>query len=123
MQQALQSWWLIALSILAGVGGQVAIKLGVSQGGWKFDWLSFLPPLLQSPLTLFGLALYGIGAVSWIAVLKRIDLSYAYPFLALNFVLIALASGLLLGESIPTMRWFGLGLICLGIVLVARGGA
>lgn len=115
-------WLLILVSVVAGVSGQVSIKWGVTHAPpFKIPVLWSISPLFQSPLTLLGLALYGLGAVSWIAILKRMDLSYAYPFLALNFVLIALVSGFFLGESIPPMRWAGLGLICCGIILVARG--
>ena len=84
----MQNWWLIALSIFAGVMGQVTIKLGVTNPpSFTIPGTSLLPSILHSPLTILGLALYGVGAISWIAVLKRLDLSFAYPFLALNFVL------------------------------------
>ncbi len=125
-QQLAQSWWLIAVSITAGVAGQTSIKLGIGQA-------SPLAPLsgiagvvnliLSSPLVLLGLMLYGVGALTWIAVLSRLNLSAAYPFLALNFVLIALVSRLFLGEAIPTMRWMGIAVICLGILLIARSTA
>jgi drug/metabolite transporter (DMT)-like permease len=82
--------------------------------------LSLVLMILRSPLVLLGLALYGIGALTWIAVLSRLHLSYAYPFLALNFVLIALVSSVVLGEPISTARWIGIGCICLGILFVAQ---
>ncbi len=116
-------WWLIALSISTGVAGQTAIKLGVSQpqaAGHTASLLSLVTLILGSPWVLLGLTLYGIGAVAWIAVLARLDLSLAYPLLALNFVLITLSSRLILGETVPTMRWVGMLVICAGIVIVAR---
>ena len=110
------NWMLIAISICAGVSGQVSIKWGVTHvPPFRLPFSSILPAMFQS--------LYGIGAISWISVLKRMDLSYAYPFFALNFVLIAIVSSFFFGESIPPIRWTGLGLICCGIVLVARGTA
>lgn len=123
VKQMMHYWWLIALSIATGVAGQTTIKIGVSQphaaqqstGVWSLVGL-----IIQSPWVMLGLALYGIGAVAWIAVLARLELSYAYPILALNFVLITLTSRLLLGESVPTMRWLGIGVICVGILIVAR---
>ena len=78
--------------------------------------------IATTPLVWLGLLLYGVGALAWIAVLRRMDLGYAYPFLALNFVLIALVSGLVLGEPMPALRWVGIGLIAAGIVVVARAG-
>jgi len=123
VKQMMNYWWLIALSISTGVAGQTSIKIGVSQphavqqssGLWSLVGLIF-----QSPWVLLGLTLYAVGAVAWIAVLTRLELSYAYPLLALNFVLITLTSRLILGESVPTMRWLGLAVICVGIVIVSR---
>ena len=116
-------WWLIALSISTGVDGHTAIKLGVSQpqaAGNTSSLPSLVTLILGSPWVLLGLTLYGIGAVAWIAVLARLDLSLAYPLLALNFVLITLSAQLFLGETVPIMRWVGMLVICAGIVIVAR---
>ena len=121
--QMLQYWWLILLSALCGVAGQTVIKLGVSQPGAAEAVAGFLPlvgMILRSPLVLLGLVLYGLGALAWIAVLARVDLSVAYPFLALNFILVTFSSYFLLGEEVPTLRWLGVLVICSGIFLVAR---
>ncbi len=121
-QGLLANLWLIALSVAMGVGGQTAIKLGVSRPsatGLEISLPSVIQVILGSPLVLLGLAMYGVGGLSWVLVLSRMDLSYAYPFLALNFVLVALVAWLLLGESIPGLRWLGIGCICIGILLVA----
>lgn len=121
----MQYWWLIALSISSGVAGQTMIKLGVTRPSAvseSANLVGLILMILQSPLILGGLVLYGVGALAWIAVLARMDLSYAYPFLALNFVLITLISRVALGETIPTSRWIGIAVICLGIVLIARAG-
>jgi drug/metabolite transporter (DMT)-like permease len=119
----MQYWWLILLSVLTGVAGQTVIKMGVSRPGASEAVTGLLPLLnviIRSPLVILGLLLYGIGALSWIAVLSRVDLSTAYPFLALNFVFVTLSSQIFLGESVPVLRWLGVLVICTGIVLVAR---
>lgn len=122
-QQIMDYWWLILLSVTTGVAGQTVIKLGVSRPGSSEaaeGFLSLITMIVTSPLVLLGLGLYGAGALAWIAVLARIDLSLAYPFLALNFVLVALVSKFVLGETIPLLRWAGILVICVGILLVAR---
>lgn len=120
-------WWLIALSVSAGVLGQITIKLGVGDNGFastgEGGLLALGLQILTSPLILGGLLLYGIGAISWISVLGRMNLSHAYPFLALNFVLIAILSRLFLNEPIPMVRWVGMLVICVGIILVSQGGS
>ena len=120
----LSSLPLIALSIAMGVSGQTMIKLGtLSAANLPAEPVARLLLVLRSPWVLLGLMMYGIGALSWVVVLSRLDLSIAYPFLALNFVLVALVSWLLLGESIPGLRWVGIGCICVGILLIARSTA
>ena len=52
--------------------------------------------------------------------LARLDLSVAYPFLALNFVLVTLSGRFLLGETVPSLRWLGILVIIAGILLVAK---
>ncbi len=116
-------WILIAISVLTGVAGQTAIKLGVGQpktASAAAGLLGLLGVIFSSPLVLLGLVLYGVGALAWIAVLARLNLSYAYPFLALNFVLITIISRVVLGENVPTLRWLGIAVICAGIFVVAR---
>ncbi len=117
----LEYWWLITVSIVAGVAGQATIKLGVGQPQADTDGIiGLVNTILHSPLILLGLFLYGVGALAWIAVLSRMDLSFAYPFLALNFVLVTLVAQVGLGEVVPLLRWFGVGIICVGVLVVAR---
>jgi len=123
-EQLLSSWWLIGLSVMVSVIGQTILKLGVRHP--ELAELAMTGPMavalliLRSPLVMLGLLMYGIGALAWIVVLSRLDLSYAYPFLALNFVLVAIISRVVLSEAIPGLRWLGIGFICVGILLVAR---
>lgn len=120
--QIAASLGLIGLSIITGVVGQTTIKMGISRQGTAeaADGLvGLVKMILGSPLVLLGLFFYGVGALAWIAALTRLDLSVAYPFLALNFVLVALSSWLVLHERIPVLRWVGIAVICAGILLVA----
>lgn len=85
----------------AGVGGEV--------GG-----------LIQSPMVLVGLGLYGVGALLWLFVLGRAPLSLAYPFVGMGFILTMLAGTFWLNESLSVARIAGTLLIAAGCVLVAR---
>jgi drug/metabolite transporter (DMT)-like permease len=119
------SFSLVGLSVVLSVCGQLVLKLGVTDVG-TVNLLTaaslgkFFRQALFSPFVLAGFAMYGLSAVSWLIVLSRLNLSYAYPFLALNFVLIALVSRFVLGEDISMTHWAGILLICIGIVVVAR---
>lgn len=111
---------LIAVSVVTSVAGQTVIKLGLRQSVALSSPGAVIGAVLDSPLVLLGLALYALGALAWIAVLSRVDLSYAYPFVALNMVLVTVVSRLLLHETVPALRWAGLLAVCVGVVLVAR---
>jgi multidrug transporter EmrE-like cation transporter len=64
--------------------------------------------------------LYGAGAVLWLLVLARADLSYAYPLISLGFVVAAVFAHFVMGESLSTARIVGILLICGGVVAIAR---
>ena len=67
-----------------------------------------------------GLALFGLSALVWLVVLSRASLSFAYPFAALTYVLILLFDRFVLEETVPPLRWGGVGFIAVGIFLISR---
>ncbi len=68
---------------------------------------------------LLGLGMYGLGAVLWLFVLARIDVSQAYPFVGLGFLLTMALGALLLKERLGARRMVGTALVALGVGLVA----
>jgi drug/metabolite transporter (DMT)-like permease len=59
--------------------------------------------------------------VLWLFALSRANLSFAYPFAALGYVIIVIASILFLDEHVQPVTWVGVVLIISGIVLIAQG--
>ncbi|WVV48790.1 EamA family transporter [Pseudomonas sp. NA13] len=55
------------------------------------------------------------------AAMTKFDLSHAYPFMSLNFVIVLLLSGWILSEPMTFQKALGVGLIILGTVVAARG--
>lgn len=113
----------VAASILVGAAGQVLLKQGMDARGpvtlaagrlGRIVW-----DMLRNGRLLAGMGLYAVSAAGWLYGLARVDLSYAYPLLAANLVLVALGARLVLREPVPPLRWAGIALISLGIVLVA----
>jgi len=116
---------LVVFSILCGIGGQITLKMGMVQSG-RIDGTALAHPVeivvrvLSSPLVIGGLALYVLGAVAWLTVLSRVPLSLAYPNLALSYAFTPVLAWFLLGETVPSARWIGIGIICLGVLVVSR---
>lgn len=124
MSPAMLTLVLIMIPTITGVAGQLLLKVGMSQLGALELSIAALPSLLMrivmSPYIVVGLAIYFGGVFFWLLALNRADLSYVYPFASLSYVLITIASWLLLHEAVPPLRWIGLVVICVGVALVAR---
>jgi drug/metabolite transporter (DMT)-like permease len=110
---------LILLSVALGVTGQIFLKQGVSADGPITGLNRALLTTIFRPLVLLGLFCYGLSSVSWLVVLSRTELSYAYPMIALGYVLVFLLSWWLFDDKVTWVRVAGLFLICFGVVLVA----
>jgi len=118
---SLGSLTLILVAVTLSAVAQIAFKFGVSSDPGQ--WARALPgPLakLVTPGVLIGLALYGLGTLIWLAALGRVELSQAYPFVGIGFLLTTLAGWWLFGDQISPQRVTGIVLVAVGIVLVAR---
>lgn len=67
-----------------------------------------------------GFILCGLSAMCWLWVLSRAQLSFAYPMLSLTFPIVVALSVVLFSEAIVPMRWAGVGVIVIGVSLLAR---
>lgn len=113
---------LILISIFFGATGQIMMKWGTNQialanGSGLYKVLSVY--LTNVPL-LSGLAFYGISAVFWVVAIGKVELSFAYPMVALGYVLVVIASFFLFHEHITFYRIWGLLLIVIGVVFIAK---
>jgi len=117
------------LLILANVAmtslAQIALKAGMSSPevahamatGVRFPALT---SVLFHPWVFVGLLLYGGAALVWLLVLSRVDVSLAYPFVGIGFVVTMVLAWVFLGESVTATRMAGTLLIAVGVVLLAR---
>jgi multidrug transporter EmrE-like cation transporter len=60
-----------------------------------------------------------LAGVFWLLAIQRLELGYAFPFMALSFVLVPAGANLLFGEPLPVIQLLGLGLICIGVTITA----
>lgn len=117
---------LIAVSVLISATAQICLKFGMSSASVKGALSNgHLIPITAavgtSPFVWLGLSLYGLGAVVWLFVLARVDVSLAYPFVSLGFIATAAFAAFILGEPITRAMILGTSLIIAGIVVLSRG--
>lgn len=119
---------LLASSIVLTSIAQLMMKSGMlGVGELSFSW-TFAEQLFSAdkiiPLgfVLGGLFCYGLSMLAWIGVLTRIELSIAYPFLSLSYILVYLGAVMLpaLNESVSLIRFAGILLISIGLYLITR---
>lgn len=112
------------LSILLSVCAQFMLKAGMSglsrgDAGAERSALATGLHLATDKFILGGFMLYGLGAVIWLVVLAKWDVSKAYPLVGAGFAITAVF-GFMLGEQVSVARVVGIALICAGVAVVAR---
>jgi multidrug transporter EmrE-like cation transporter len=114
----------LLLATVLGVVGQLLLKQGMLQlGAVELDAASIPATIWRmatSPYVFGGLLVYGSGTFFWLVFISRVPLSYSYPFVSLGIILGLLAAWGIFHESIPPIRWVGMLVVCLGVILVAR---
>lgn len=102
------------LLLKAGAGALVDVELRASNAAAIASRVIFNVPILA------GLVCYALSVVVWILALARVEVSVAYPMLSLGYVVNALAAWWLFNESLSGARIAGIGIILVGVWLVAR---
>ncbi|MEC4818168.1 MAG: EamA family transporter [Scytonema sp. PMC 1069.18] len=115
-----QEFLLLLMSVLASVAGQFFLKNGALKLG-RVNLASAVHQILRiinTPELLVGLFCYGLGALAYILLLTRVNLSVAGPAASLVYVFSIILGYFFFHETIPLMRAVGLGLIVSGVLLV-----
>ena len=118
------SFALILTGVLLNAVAQLALKASVQHTGAIDLKLAGAWPvaqqLLREPALWGGLFCYGISVVIWILALSRVDVSIAYPMLSIGYVVNAILAWYLFGEALTLERMLGIGIIILGVFVLAR---
>ncbi len=110
----------VLLNALAQLGLKAATKVSGPLISPEGSALSRGLTLITVPSLWFALAAYGLSVVVWLVGLSRVPVSQAYPLLSMGYVINVGLAWWLLGEVPNVQRVVGIGVIVLGVVLVAR---
>ena len=116
---ALTALW---ASVAIGAFAQIALKsavsgpLGGGNAAASFWWLT----LLRSGWLWLYLACCGAATGLWLLALSGLNISYAFPMLSVSYVLVAVLARVFLKEAVSMRRWIAIGVICCGVILIAR---
>jgi drug/metabolite transporter (DMT)-like permease len=114
----------ILVSVVAGAGGQLLLKRGMNTMGpltLSFDqFFNVLWRIGTNPYVVIGLLIYVTGTFFWLVALSRVDLSYAYPFASLSYLIMLFGGWFIFHEGVTPVRLFGTLIVCVGVFLIAR---
>jgi len=115
---------LVLSGVLLNAIAQLLLKAGAgSLANLEFrasNALAIAGRLVYNPPIIAGIACYALSVVVWILALARVEVSVAYPMLSVGYVVNAVAAWWLFGENLSGARIAGIGIILVGVWLVAR---
>ena len=107
-------WAIIAMVVVSVFSAIATYFLKLASGKMAFS----ISKLLKNWKLIIGLFLYGIATLISLVALKAGDLSVLYPFVALQYVWTGFISMKFLKEKMTLMKWLGVCMIVLGVVLI-----
>ena len=117
---SLASIGVLLFAVALAATGQLVLKNGMNlaKADSQAQGRSLLLVAATSPWILGGLVIFGVSAVAWLVTLSRVPLSVAYPFNALGYVVILIASTVILHERTNVWTWVGTVLVVSGLIVV-----
>ena len=117
---------LIMCSVLLSAFAQITLKIGMSSPLVQHaiassSTMTVLQSVSTNLYVLGGLGLYFASAAVWLFVLAKVDVSFAYPFVGLGFVITMLLAFFINGEVLNTTKVIGTLCIALGVAIMAQG--
>ena len=119
------SHFYIFLSVIFAVTSQLIIKWKMSafyftEHDSLIDKFTFAFTMLLNPWIMLSIFMTLLSGLSWMIAMTKFDLSYAYPFTALGFVMVVLFSALLFREPLTYEKIAGLLFVVIGIYIASR---
>ncbi|WP_077216770.1 EamA family transporter [Piscirickettsia litoralis] len=114
---------IILFSVMLNAAAQVFLKSGMERiGRISLEHIPQVLPLAYkaatNPYIIAGFACYAISLVTWMVVLSRVAVSYAYPMLSVGYIVTAVAGYYLFSEPLTATRILGIIIIIIGVILI-----
>ena len=120
---------IIAMTIAAGSAayGQILVRRGMLQVGSLENYapgplVAYFWHALCNPYVIGGTILNAVFYFLFLAALSWTDVTVALPMTAIEYGFAAFLAIIILKESVPPLRWAGISLVIIGVILIARSG-
>jgi len=117
----------MTVATLSAALGQILVRRGMQQIGSLETYapmalLAYFGNAACNLNVIMGTALNTVFYVLFLAALSWTDVTVALPMTAIEYGFAAILAIIMLKEQVPPMRWIGIVMVILGVVLIARGG-
>jgi drug/metabolite transporter (DMT)-like permease len=122
----LRTYFLIAVMVIAAPLGNTLLSKGMKSVGVPVVWpiaalVQTAEAILRSPYIWMGIGSLLVFFVANLLVLTEADYSFVQPAGSLAYGVVAVLGIVMLGEHVSPLRWAGIAIICLGVIVVGRG--
>lgn len=112
-------------SVACSAAAQILFKIGMTRSNVIIalsagNWPHVIASILFNIWIIVGFTVFVASAVVWLFVLARVEVSFAYPFVGLGFILTMIFGGVVLGESVTPTKIAGTLMVSAGLILIAR---
>ena len=113
---------LILSSVLLNCSAQLLIRKGMLVAGDMsvVAMAHNVGSLITNVWLWLAMFCYGVSILLWMSVLSKVEVSFAYPFLSIGYVISAVVGFFFFGENLSAIRIAGIFVICIGVVLISR---
>ncbi len=112
---------LFILGALAESTFQIFFKKGAMDNG-DLPGIQYFLKLLTNRWIISGLLVSILEMVIWVTLLSNIPLSIAFPITGMQKIFLIFFTAFVLKEKVYKAEWIGIGLVTLGIVVIACSG-
>jgi drug/metabolite transporter (DMT)-like permease len=107
--------------------GQILVRRGMLQVGSLENYaplalISYFWHALCNPYVIGGTILNAIFYFLFLAALSWTKVTVVLPMTAIEYGFAAILAVAILKETVPPVRWAGIVLVIVGVILIARGG-
>jgi drug/metabolite transporter (DMT)-like permease len=120
---------IITMTIAAGSAayGQILVRRGMLQVGSLENYapwpvITYFWHALCNPYVIGGTILNAVFYFLFLAALSWTGVTVVLPMTAIEYGFAAILAVTILKENVPPIRWTGIALVVIGVVLIARGG-
>jgi len=106
------------ISIALGSIGQFGLKLGASRLKMNHGLMQALLSLALNINILLSLLCFGASMIMWVFVLRKLELSVAYPMVSIGYIVTMALAFIFLNEPLRLNKIIGTMFIITGVIVI-----